>query len=51
MIGVSYTMSDLLCTFRDLIKTNDGLEDWCNTNYGKSFLLGIGADERRDCPY
>lgn len=48
MIGVSYTMSDLVCTFRDLIKQSDELEDWCQTNYGKSFILGIGADERRE---
>ena len=48
MIGVSYTMSDLLRKFRDDIKNSTEISDWCTATYGSSFMLGIGADERRE---
>ena len=48
MIGVSYTMSDLLRTFRDLFRDSEEVTDWCIANYGQKLKIGVGADERRE---
>lgn len=48
MIGVSFTMSDLLRKFRDDLKTSEVLSKWCVDNFGKDLALGIGAEERRE---
>lgn len=48
MIHITYTFSDLLKSFRDQILASNAIEDYCQTHFGKSLLLGIGHDERRE---
>lgn len=48
MIGLDYTMSDLIRAFRDNIKDHKPLNDWCVTNFGKSLKVGVGSEERQE---
>lgn len=48
MIHLSYTFSDLLKSFRDQLSTSNEIEDYCQANFSKSLLIGVGHDERRE---
>jgi len=48
MIGLSFTMSDLLITFRDAIRNSTEISDFCTDKYSKDLSVAVGADERRE---
>ena len=48
MIGVDFTMNDLVRAFRDRIKDYAPLNSWCMTNFGKDLKLGVGTEERQE---
>ena len=48
MIGLSFTMSNLIRSFRDGLRNSVELSNFCTDNYNKTIAIGIGADERRE---